>query len=85
MSHRTGTAPDLAIAVCQAGSVGSLAAGPLPADVVRGLIKAFKAATGGPLNVNFITILANETQIRVSSTRVSQFACLIPRHAVVSN
>jgi len=59
-----GTAPDLAIAMCKAGGVGSLAVGPLPAAAVRGLIKAVKAATDGPLNVNFITILANEVQIR---------------------
>ena len=59
-----GTAPDLAIAVCKAGGVGSLAVGPLPAAAVRGLIKAVKAATDGPLNVNFITILANDAQIR---------------------
>jgi len=39
-----GTAPHLAIAVCKAGGVGSLAAGPLPAEVLRGLIK--KAAYG---------------------------------------
>jgi NAD(P)H-dependent flavin oxidoreductase YrpB (nitropropane dioxygenase family) len=59
-----GTAPDLAIAMCKAGGVGSLAVGPLPAAAVRGLIKAVRAATDGPLNVNFITILANEAQIR---------------------
>jgi enoyl-[acyl-carrier protein] reductase II len=59
-----GTVPDLAIAVCRAGGFGSLAVGPLPADAVRGLIKAVKAATDGPLNVNFITFLANEAQIQ---------------------
>jgi NAD(P)H-dependent flavin oxidoreductase YrpB (nitropropane dioxygenase family) len=59
-----GTTPDLAIAMYKAGGVGSLAVGPLPAAAVRGLIKAVKAATDGPLNVNFITILANEAQIR---------------------
>jgi len=51
-----GTAPDLAIAVCKAGGLGSLAVGPLPAQAVRNLIKAVKAATDGPLNVNFITL-----------------------------
>ncbi len=59
-----GTAPDLAIAVCKAGGVGSVAVGPLPTEAVHGVVKAVKAATGGPLNVNFITILANEAQIR---------------------
>src|SRR6267142_4105850 len=59
-----GTTPDLAIAVCNAGGVGSLGVGPLPAEAIRGLIKAVKTATDGPLNVNFITILANEKQIQ---------------------
>jgi len=59
-----GTAPDLAIAVCKAGGLGSLAVGPLPAEAVRGLIKAVKAATDGALNVNFITFLANQAQIQ---------------------
>jgi NAD(P)H-dependent flavin oxidoreductase YrpB (nitropropane dioxygenase family) len=58
-----GTAPALAIAVCKAGGLGSLAVGPLPAEAVRGLVKAVKAATSGPLNVNFITFLANRAQI----------------------
>ena len=60
-----GTSPDLAIAVCKAGGVGSLAVGPLPAEVVRGLIRAVRVATDRPLNVNFITFLANEQQIQV--------------------
>lgn len=58
-----GTSPTLGIAVSEAGGVGSLAVGPLPAETVRGLIKAFKDATSGPLNVNFITILTHEAQI----------------------
>lgn len=58
-----GTAPDLAIAVCKAGGIGSLAVGPLPPDAVRSLIKAVRAATNGPLNVNFITFLATQAQI----------------------
>ena len=59
-----GTAPDLATAVCKAGGLGSLAVGPLPAEAVRGLIKAVKLATNGPLNVNFITFLAHQAQIQ---------------------
>ncbi len=59
-----GTSPGLAIAVCEAGALGSLAVGPLPAQAVRGLIRAVKGATKGPLNVNFITFLAKEAQIR---------------------
>jgi len=70
-----GTAPRLAIAVCQAGGVGSLAAGPLPAEVVRGLIQAVRGATDRPFNVNFISILVDEAQIQ---------ACLDERVPIVS-
>jgi Nitronate monooxygenase len=42
---------------------------------VRGLVKAVKAATSGPLNVNFITFLANRAQIA---------ACIDEAVAVVS-
>jgi len=70
-----GTAPSLAIAVGKAGGLGSLAVGPLPAEAVRGLIQAVKAATDSPLNVNFIAFLANWAQIQ---------ACIDEGVAVVS-
>src|SRR5688572_12004342 len=60
-----GTPPNLAIAVCKAGGLGSLAVGPLPPEAVSGLIKAVKSATDAPFNVNFITFIANEAQIQV--------------------
>src|SRR5262245_4791868 len=60
-----GTSPSLAIAVCKAGGVGSLAVGPLPAEAVRGLIQAVRDMTDRPFNVNFISILVNEAQIQV--------------------
>src|SRR5262249_39410135 len=60
-----GTPPSLAIAVCKAGGVGSLAVGPVPAEAVRSLIRAVRGATDRPLNVSLITILANEAQIQV--------------------
>lgn len=50
--------------MCRAGGLGSLAVGPLPADAVRSLIRAVRAATDGPLNINFITFLANQAQIQ---------------------
>ncbi|MCI0616838.1 nitronate monooxygenase, partial [bacterium] len=59
-----GTAPDLAIAVNKAGGLGSLAIGPLPAPAIRELIKAVQTASDGPIHVNFITFLANESQIQ---------------------
>src|SRR5215472_13440904 len=48
--------PDLAIAVTNAGGIGSLGAALIPADATRLLIGAVKAATAGrPYNVNLIT------------------------------
>ncbi|HEX7239671.1 MAG TPA: nitronate monooxygenase [Longimicrobiaceae bacterium] len=60
-----GTPPDLAIAVCRAGGIGSLAIGPLPPEAARSLIRAVRAETDRPLNVNFITRLATEEHLRV--------------------
>jgi nitronate monooxygenase len=44
--------PDLAIAVCQAGALGFLAAGYKRADAVRDEILAVRAATSAPFGVN---------------------------------
>ena len=60
-----GTLPDLAIAVCRAGGIGSLGIGPLPGDAARALIQAVRAGTDRPLNVNLITPLATDEHIRV--------------------
>jgi len=57
--------PDLAIAVCRAGGIGSIAAGPFPPDAIRFLIKAVRKATDKPLNVNFITFLTSDEQLQV--------------------
>lgn len=59
------TPPDLAVAVCRAGGIGSLAAGPLPAEAVRELCRAVRSQTDGPLNVNFIAALAGVEHMRV--------------------
>lgn len=60
-----GTAPSLAVAVCKAGGLGSIAAGPLPAPVLRDLVRAVRNATDRPLNVNFISFLAIDEQVDV--------------------
>jgi NAD(P)H-dependent flavin oxidoreductase YrpB (nitropropane dioxygenase family) len=60
-----GTAPNLAIAVCEAGGVGSIGVGPLPGESIRKLIREVRSATDRPLNANFITFLATEQQIEV--------------------
>lgn len=60
-----GSTPDLAIAVCGAGGIGSIAIGPMPAQVVRFLVREVRKAADQLLNVNFITFLASEEKIQV--------------------
>jgi enoyl-[acyl-carrier protein] reductase II len=60
-----GTAPNLAAAVCRAGGIGSIAVGPVPAEAVRALVRAVRAETDRPLNINFITFLTRDDQIQV--------------------
>lgn len=59
-----GTHPDLAVAVCRAGAMGSIAAGPLPGEALRALVRAVRAATPRPFHVNLITCLAQPEQVR---------------------
>ncbi|MFZ0600701.1 MAG: nitronate monooxygenase, partial [Roseiarcus sp.] len=47
--------PDLAIAVCRAGGLGSLPAAMLTPDRLRDQIAAIRQATDAPFNVNFFT------------------------------
>ncbi len=51
-----GGPPDLGIAVCNAGGIGSIGVAGLPADTVRSLIREMKKATSKPFHVNFITL-----------------------------
>jgi len=60
-----GTAPDLAAAICKAGGIGAIAAGPLPASAVRELIRTFRDASDSPRNVDFITFLCQDGQLQV--------------------
>lgn len=57
--------PELAIAVCEGGGLGAVGVGPLPAEAVRGLISVVRSATVRPFNVNMITFLVREEQVRV--------------------
>lgn len=61
----TSATPRLAIAVSQAGGIGSLAVGLMQAEELRQGIRAIKAATDKPFNINFITCFENDAQIRV--------------------
>ena len=58
-----GTPPELAIAVCQAGGIGSIGVGLLPAEVVTQLVSAVRKATETPFHIDFITPLTKEDQI----------------------
>jgi NAD(P)H-dependent flavin oxidoreductase YrpB (nitropropane dioxygenase family) len=59
-----GTA-ELAKAVCLAGGIGAIGAGPLPAEAVRSMIQEVKKATPQPFNVNFITGMSDEKKVQV--------------------
>ncbi|GAA3300678.1 nitronate monooxygenase [Dactylosporangium vinaceum] len=58
-----GMTPDLAVAVSNAGALGSLGVGLMPAPALTHTIGLIKAGTTGPLNVNFITIFTTDEQI----------------------
>ena len=58
--------PDLAIAVTNAGGIGSLGAALIPPDATRLLIQAVKTATAGrPYGVNLITPYVLPGQVEV--------------------
>ena len=58
-----GMTPDLAIAVSNAGALGSVAIGPMPVPVMQALIDGVRAGTDRPFHVNFITIYTDEAHI----------------------
>jgi enoyl-[acyl-carrier protein] reductase II len=58
-----GSTPELAIAVCRAGGLGSLGVGLMPAPVLTDTIHAIVAGTDGTFNVNFITVFADQSHI----------------------
>ncbi len=58
-----GMTPDLAIAVSNAGALGCLGVGLMPAPALTKTIAAIRAGTAQPFNVNFITIFAEQTHI----------------------
>jgi enoyl-[acyl-carrier protein] reductase II len=55
--------PDLAVAVSNAGALGSLGVGLMPAPGIAATIAAIRAGTAGPFNVNFITVFTTDEQI----------------------
>ncbi|MFF5294387.1 NAD(P)H-dependent flavin oxidoreductase [Paractinoplanes globisporus] len=58
-----GMTPDLAVAVSNAGALGSLGVGLLPPPAITQVIAGIRAATPGPFHVNFITIFTDDPRI----------------------
>ncbi len=58
-----GMTPSLAIAVSNAGALGSIGVGLMPAEALTQTIKATQAATSGPININFITMFTEQSQV----------------------
>lgn len=58
-----GTTPDLAVAVSNAGALGALGVGLLPAPAITATIAAIRTGTDGPFHVNFITAFTGPDQI----------------------
>jgi len=61
-----GTTPDLAVAVCEAGGLGSLGVGLMPPPALRATIDVIRSRTRAPFNVNFITALTEMSQVQAA-------------------
>ncbi len=55
--------PALPVAVCEAGALGSFAAGVLPIELIRQNIRAIRGQTIKPININLITLFASDAHI----------------------
>lgn len=62
-----GMTPDLAVAVSEAGGLGSVAAGLMPAAALAELVAAVQARTAKPFHVNLIAPLATADHIAVTA------------------
>jgi NAD(P)H-dependent flavin oxidoreductase YrpB (nitropropane dioxygenase family) len=60
-----GMTPELAIAVCEAGGLGSLGVGLMPPPMLQAAIAGIAAATPHPFNINLITPLTQREQLDV--------------------
>jgi NAD(P)H-dependent flavin oxidoreductase YrpB (nitropropane dioxygenase family) len=58
-----GMTPALAVAVCEAQALGSIAIGLMPPPAMSALIGAVRSATARPFHVNFITIYTDDAHI----------------------
>jgi NAD(P)H-dependent flavin oxidoreductase YrpB (nitropropane dioxygenase family) len=60
-----GMTPDLAIAVSEAGALGSIGVGLMPPDALAATIAAVRQGTDRPFNVNFITGFTDPARVDV--------------------
>ncbi|GAA2616737.1 NAD(P)H-dependent flavin oxidoreductase [Paractinoplanes durhamensis] len=58
-----GMTPDLAVAVGNAGGLGSLGVGLMPAPAITQVVAAIRGGTPAPFHVNFITVFTEQAQI----------------------
>src|SRR5262249_49534080 len=58
-----GMTPSLAVAVSNAGALGSIGVGLMPAEALAQTIAAVRAGTDRPFNINFITIFTSQAHI----------------------
>jgi NAD(P)H-dependent flavin oxidoreductase YrpB (nitropropane dioxygenase family) len=58
-----GMTPDLAVAVSNAGALGSLGVGLLPPPAITQIVAGIRAGTPGPFHVNFITAFTDQPRI----------------------
>lgn len=62
-----GEKPELAIAVCNGGGLGSIGVGFMPDEELRATINSIRSATEAPFNINFITYFGNDEQVKVAA------------------
>ncbi len=60
-----GEKPELALAVAQAGGIGSIGVGFMPPDNLRQVIRHLRDTTENVFNINFITYFGNDEQVKV--------------------
>jgi enoyl-[acyl-carrier protein] reductase II len=61
-----GMTPDLAVAVCRAGGLGSIGVGLMPPPALKVTIDAVRAGTDRAFNINLITTLTDPAQVDVA-------------------
>src|SRR3954453_16339913 len=83
-----GMTPELAVAVSNAGALGSIGVGLMPPAALAQTIEAVQSRTAKPFNVNFITGLTGQAQIDAvcaAGVAVASFHWGHPHRAWIDN